>query len=456
MRQRTGGGWPIVEPRSRKARRAVNVQLWSYNYDPEPQGIGPLSTTLAQRLTSRGHEVLVVAAHPHYPEPAWGTRRRPYREERDGVPIVRLPLWIGRDSGRARLRQEFTFALSQGSAAPLLPPCDVIIAVTPCFPALLPAMITARTRRIPWIMWLQDIVTDGAVTTGLLNEQSIPARAARRLEVAAYNSASRIVVISDEFRRNLVRKGVDPAKIVRIFNPSSRHADAPNDMRELATRPPRILAMGNIGYSQGLESIVDAFQSRQELMDLEARLVIAGSGVAAEDVRARVRSDAVEMPGVLYGADLEPELRGATVGLVSQRADVAEFNLPSKLMNYMAYGIPVVASVRVGSETAHIVEESGAGWVTDASDPAQFARTTARVLQDPDALEAAGLAGFEFANEEFHPNSVAQKFEDVLISAVEGHGRRDPAAIAEPDGQAANGRRWSRARTETFNGRPSR
>ena len=45
---------------------------------------------------------------------------------------------------------------------------------------------------------------------------------------------------------------------------------------------------------------------------------------------------------------------------MSQRADVQEFNLPSKLMRgYMAYGIPVIASVNPASETARIVPRVG-------------------------------------------------------------------------------------------------
>lgn len=74
------------------------MQIWSYNYDPEPQGIAPLSAALAPELLARGHDVLVVAAHPHYPEPAWGRRVRPYRERRNVVPVLRLPLWAGRES----------------------------------------------------------------------------------------------------------------------------------------------------------------------------------------------------------------------------------------------------------------------------------------------------------------------------------------------------------------------
>lgn len=401
----------------------MRIQLWSYNYDPEPQGIAPLSGVVARALQELGHDVLVVAAHPHYPEPVWGSRRRPYRESRQGVSVLRLPLWIGRGTGVQRLRQELSFAASQTLAAPLLPACDVLVAVSPCFPALAPAMAFARLRRTPWVQWLQDIVTDGAVTTGLLTEGPL-LDAARRFERLTYASAARVVVISEAFRSNLLAKGVPDRKLVRIYNPMSR--DLPPAARpDQANGAPRLLAMGNIGHSQGLDAVVDAFQASEDLARLGARLVIVGHGVEAGAVRARITDDRVVMPGVLVGEELERELRRARLGVVSQRADVAEFNLPSKLMNYMAYGLPVLASVRPESETARIVRDSGGGWVSDAADPVAFARAAAEALARPDELRARGAAARAFAERHFQPADVARAFESVLLE-VTAAARRPP------------------------------
>ncbi len=66
---------------------------------------------------------------------------------------------------------------------------------------------------------------------------------------------------------------------------------------------------------------------------------------------------------------LETELRTATMALVSQSYEGTEFNLPSKLMNFMAYGLPIVAAVNPGGEVARLVKDAGAGWVADSSDP---------------------------------------------------------------------------------------
>jgi colanic acid biosynthesis glycosyl transferase WcaI len=389
----------------------MRIQLWTYFYDPEPQGIAPLSTILARELQARGNDVLVVAAHPHYPEPVWGSARRPYRERRDGIPVLRLPLWIGRSSTYERIREELTYALMQTTVLPVLPPADVLIAVTPCFPALAPAMAFSRFRKIPWVMWLQDIVSDAAETTGMLNDGFLLG-AANRFEKLTYRSAARVVVISETFRRNLLAKGVSSEKMDRIFNPSPRPITRPLNRGDRSSN--RILVMGNIGYSQGLEALVDAFQDDDELAAMGAELVLAGHGVAADEVRARIRSDRVRMPGVLDGPALDRELSEAAIGVVSQRADISEFNFPSKLMNYFACGVPVLASVRPDSETARVVGDAGAGRVTDAADPPAFAAAAASMLRDQGEREAAGKAAFTYASTHFDPATVAERFETVL------------------------------------------
>jgi colanic acid biosynthesis glycosyl transferase WcaI len=123
------------------------------------------------------------------------------------------------------------------------------------------------------------------------------------------------------------------------------------------------------------------------------------------------------MPGLLI-EELEPELQHAAIGLVPQRPDVDEFNLPSKLMNLMARGVPVLASVSPRSEIARIVRESGAGWVVDATDPDGFPSALRGVLADPNELERRGAAGLEFALRNFAPDAVARRFEEVLYDVI--------------------------------------
>ena len=398
------------------AHAPLKIQLWSYNYDPEPTGIGIVSTVWAHGLRDRGHHVDVVAAHPHYPEPRWGTRVMPYREVRDGIPVLRLPLWIGRASAAERYRQELTFLAAQSAATPFLSRPDVLVSASPSFPALLPAVVNARARKIPWVLWLHDLLPDGATATGLVDEGGTVINLARRLEREAYSAADRIVVLSRAFTNNLLGKGVPREKVELIYDPATRTP------RTLAAPgagggPLRILSMGNIGHSQGLTSLVQAFERHPEI---NARLIITGTGVAADEAHAEIRTDRVEMLGMVEDKRLEHELQQADVAFVSQRFDGSEFNIPSKLMNFMAYRLPVLAAVNPAGEVARIVEESRGGWIVDSSDPDAFPRNVARLLQARDELAARASDARAFAEARFTQEGFSARFEQTLTAAARG------------------------------------
>ena len=404
----------------------MNIQLWSYNFDPEPTGIGIVSTVWARGLRDRGHRVDVVAAHPHYPEPRWGTRMLPYREVRSGIDVLRLPLWIGRASAAERYRQELTFMAAQSIATPFLPKPDVLVSASPSFPALMPAVVNVRTRRIPWVLWLHDLLPDGATATGLVDEGGRVIQLARRLERAAYEAADRIVVLSSAFTENLLAKGVPAEKIELIYDPATRVPDRLAEPGE-GSGPLRILSMGNIGHSQGLTELVRAFEARPEL---DARLVITGTGVAAQEAHDEIRTSRVEMLGMVDDDRLEHELSAADIAFVSQRYEGSEFNIPSKLMNFMAYGLPILAAVNPGGEVARLVRESGAGWVVDSSDADSFPRELDRLACAPGELRERAAVSRRYAESHFTQAGFAERFEQTLASVAEASGRQLAPAVS--------------------------
>ena len=394
----------------------MRIQLWSYNFAPELIGIGPVSTTWARAMTDRGHEVSVVAAHPHYPSPEWGMRLRPYRERRFGIPVLRLPIWVGRDSTRERLRQEASFAAAQLAALPILGRPDAIVSVSPCFFALGPAMLNVAVRRVPWILWLQDLVTDAAAKTGLLPD-GLMLRVAQRYEGAAYRAADEIVLISESHRRALLAKGVDGAKLQVITNPTTLAAPGQATELEPGSGAPRILNMGNIGLSQGLAALVRAFEASSEMASRGVEFRFAGDGVEVPSLKSEVRSDRVKVLGVIPDT-ISEELERATIGLVSQLPQTGEFNMPSRLMNFFGYGVPVLAVVGFNSEVARVVRESEGGWVVDATDPDDFPRAVADILDRPSEIVQRGQAARLYADEHFTPAATSAAFEAVIENAV--------------------------------------
>ncbi|MGH2992451.1 MAG: glycosyltransferase family 4 protein [Solirubrobacterales bacterium] len=401
---------------TRRGRR-LRVQLWSYNYAPEPTGIGPVSTALAEGLRDMGHVVEVVSAHPHYPEPRWGARRIPYRESRNGIRVLRLPLWVGRATATQRIRQELTFTSSALAALPFLGTPDVLVAASPSFPALFPAVLSSRIRRVPLVIWLHDILPEGAMATGLVGNGPV-LRASRWLERTAYRTASRIVVLSGSFLDTLRAKNVREDKLQLIYDPATLQPSEHGHGHREAGDGRRVICMGNIGHSQGLPPLVRAFERSEEIRSAGVQLVVTGTGVAEGDVRRQIRSDAVKMLGLISEEELDRELRLATLALVSQEHEGTEFNLPSKLMNYMAYGLPIIAAVNAQSEVARLVSDSGCGWIADSSNPEIFPRTVVKAMGESEELRRRGQAGRGFASKHFGRDAFAARFDSLLLDAV--------------------------------------
>jgi colanic acid biosynthesis glycosyl transferase WcaI len=398
------------------ATRPLRIQLWSWNYDPEPSGMGPLAGTWARTMAARGHTVDVVTAHPHHPDSRWGVRVRPYRELRDGIPLLRLPLPIARRNARQRILKEVAWSSGALAALPWLGRPDILVVVSPCFPALVPAMFDAALRRVPWVLWLEDIYPDAAVATGLVKPGRFIAAAAR-LERAAYRNADRVVVIADSFVANLRDKGVPAEKITRIYNPATR-AVRTQPRPEADIDPTLALNMGNVGLSQNLLAVTEAFQDSAELERLGARFVMLGDGLAGDSVRAAIRTPRVEVTGFVGPDEVDAQLARAAVGVVTQHYEGFDFNVPSKLMNFMGSGIPVVASVREDSEVARLLERSGGGWISDSARPENFATTLAQALADPRERSRRGAAALRFAQDHFTPDRVAEAFEGVFAEIL--------------------------------------
>jgi len=301
---------------------------------------------------------------------------------------------------------------AQALVAPLLPRPDVLVAASPSFPALLPAVLSTSARSIPWVLWLHDILPDGAAASGLVTEGSPVIRISRRLERAAYRSADRIVVLSRAFTANLVAKGVPEEKIELIYDPATR-VPRVSGATAAGDRAMRLLSMGNIGFSQGLTELMRAFEQEPDLCP-GARIIVAGNGMAAEQTRAELRTGRVEMLGLVDDDRLEEELRRATVALVTQKHDGSEFNIPSKLMNFMAYGLPILAAVNPEGEVARIVRAAGAGWVVDSSEPGAFPRAITKLLANPADLRTKAGAARAYAEEHFTQRGFARRFDATL------------------------------------------
>lgn len=151
--------------------------------------------------------------------------------------------------------------------------------------------------------------------------------------------------------------------------------------------------VGGIAATRGARQLVAA-------MDLvgrrsAARLVLAGrfqpEGLEGELSR-RPGWDHVDVVGWLGRTAVAELLGTARIGLVTLLPTSSyRDSYPTKLFEYMAAGLPVIASDF--PLWRGIVETAGCGLLVDPTDPAAIAAAIERLLDDPAEAEAMGLRG---------------------------------------------------------------
>lgn len=403
----------------------MRILIYSYNYHPEPIGIAPLMTELAEGLVQQGHEVRVVTAMPNYPQ------RRIYdeykgklymTEKKKGVAVQRNYVWIRPNPGLLdRIMLDASFVLiSLVHALKGLRP-DVILLTVPPLPVAVPAAMLGWLHRCPVILNLQDILPEAAVHTGLLTNKRM-IRIFEGLEKFAYWSATKISVISDGFVDNLVGKGVPENKIVLIPNWVDINFIQPLPKEESPFRKAHqlngkfvVLYSGNIGRTQPLTALIDAAARLKHIPEIA--VVIVGEEKALQDLelyRQKIDATNVLLLPFQPRKELPQMLAAADIGMVMQKENVISFNMPSKIQLLLASGRPIIASVPSTGTAAKAVQQSKGGIVVPPEDSEALAAAILDLYKNPDKAEALGKQGREYAIENYAFNTALDRYEKLF------------------------------------------
>lgn len=405
----------------------MRILIYSYNYHPEPIGIAPLMTELAEGLVKKGHTVRVVTAMPWYPNSEISPEYRGklyLTENLNGVKIQRSFVWISRKrnfKNRALFEISFVilsfFQFLNGSRP------DVIFLTIPGLPVCVPAAILSWLYRTPIVLNLQDILPDAAVHVGLIRNPKM-IRLFTWLENFAYKTATKISVISDGFTENLLEKKVPKEKIVEIPNwvdvnfikPLTQESNYFRQENNLEGKFV-VLYSGNIALTQPLEILIDAAVKLNHIDNLA--VVIVGKEEALERLQRyceRKKATNVILKPFQPRKKLPEMLAAADICMVMQKHNVISFNMPSKIQVLLASGKAIIASVPANGTAARAIEKSGGGLVVPPEDAEALASAIEHLYCNPQIVKSLGKKGREYAEKIYDFKPILEKYEELLLS----------------------------------------
>ncbi|MDF5734503.1 MULTISPECIES: glycosyltransferase family 4 protein [unclassified Nostoc] len=407
----------------------MHILIYSYNYHPEPIGIAPLMTELAEGLVKRGHQVRVITGMPNYPQREIydGYRGKWYvTEQKNGVTIQRSYLRIKSKPNLVdRLLLELSFVFTSLPQIFKGKRPDVIILTIPPLLGTLPATIFGWLYNCPVVLNVQDILPEAAVKIGLLKNKWM-IRTLAALEKFAYRTAHTISVITDSFRENLVNKGVPVNKIVCIPNwvnvnfirPLPKENNSWIFSHQLDGKFV-VLYSGNIALTQGLETVIDAAVCLRHIREIV--FVIVGESIALHRLQQYCLLNGADNVLLLPLQPREkiPEMLAASdVGLIVQKRNVISFNMPSKIPLLLASGRPIVGSVPATGTAAKAIELSGGGIIVEPESPDAMAAAVYDLYANPALGARLGKTGRQFAEENYSLEQALDRYEWLFSDIV--------------------------------------
>jgi glycosyltransferase involved in cell wall biosynthesis len=198
----------------------MRILVLSDNFTPEIVASSFRTHEHAKVWLERGHDVTVVTCAPNWPHGRVfdGYRNRPYQEEWiDGIRVIRIWSYMSANRGFLKRTLDYvSFLISAVVWCWRYPRFDVILATSPQFFTAVAGWMISVLRRRPWIFELRDLWPDSIRAVGASKGRIVAWL--EKLELFLYRRATRIVALTDAFKKNLVGRGIPADKIDVVTN----------------------------------------------------------------------------------------------------------------------------------------------------------------------------------------------------------------------------------------------
>lgn len=309
--------------------------------------------------------------------------------------------------GTVLLERQFTAAIRKHLAGERF---DLIMYATP--PVTLPRVIRYLKRKNPsagTYLLLKDIFPQNAVDLGMMAPTGLKGllyKYFRRKEQSLYALSDHIGCMSPANVSYLLAHNPSiPAERVEVCPNSSDPLDlstAPSvpDIRTqygIAPGATIFLYGGNLGKAQGIPCLMECLKRNAGLSD--RHFMIVGGGNESWRIKEWERSG---LPSnVTYREALPTDqydalVRACDVGLIFLDPRFTIPNYPSRILNYMKVGKPVVCATDPNTDIGRIAVAEGYGLSVPADDPDAFKACIDTLAADPSRIAEMGARGYRY------------------------------------------------------------
>jgi glycosyltransferase involved in cell wall biosynthesis len=292
--------------------------------------------------------------------------------------------------------------------------CDLVIWYSPSiFFGSLIKKIKKKNNCFSYLI-LRDIFPQWALDTGIL-KKGIIFNFFKKIEIVQYENADIIGVQSPDnllyFKNNNL---YDKYKIEVLYNWTSivNTENLKTEFRLKLGLENKVVFFygGNIGQAQDLQNIIRLASRIQN--ETSAHFLIVGDGTESIKLKKIISKLQLKNISILKSVDQSTYfamLSEFDVGLISLERNFRTSNFPGKMLGYMQYSKPILASINPGNDLKKILLDNNAGLVSINGDDDLLVTNCLYLIQNPDARNTIGKNGYNLLKNIFSVNKASSQ-----------------------------------------------
>ncbi len=358
----------------------MKILFLTDNFPPEFNA--PASRTFAhcKEWVKQGAELTVITGAPNFPKgKVFEGYKNKLRQEEwvDGIRVIRVWTYITANEGFIKRILDYISFMVSAIITGLFIKTDLIVATSPQFFTAIAGRWLSFLKRKKWIMEVRDIWPESIKAVGAMDRNLI-IQYFEYLERRMYKTASKIITVTDAFKKQLVDKhNIPPEKIGvfkngidgSLFRPMPKNQQLLN---ELGLHNKFIIGyIGTHGMAHKLDFVLN---SAKQIHDHETHFLFVGSGAEKKNLlklKEDLQLQNVTMLDAVPKQEISSYISILDVGLVNlKRSKTFESVIPSKIFELAAMHKPILLGVL--GESKEMVENYEIGVCFEPENPTEF------------------------------------------------------------------------------------
>lgn len=262
-------------------------------------------------------------------------------------------------------------------------------------------------------LMLKDIFPQNAVDMKMFKENGLLYKFFRKKEIDLYNVSDYIGCMSQgnvDFvlnHNNFIPK--DKVEILpNTITPINQEKLSDSNKREIRnkynipTNRTVLVYGGNLGKPQGIDFLIECIKHNEKRSN--TFFLIIGSGTEYTKLDNYIKKNNIKNTA-LYSympkEDYDNVVKACDIGLVFLDKRFTIPNIPSRILTYMEFGMPIIAATDKNTDLGNIVESGEFGLWSESKSVENFYSNVDKICRDKQLVKTMGINGRKYLEENY-------------------------------------------------------